>query len=437
MAIQQIAWGGNMAAELKSGKNGGLYITTPPIFDPVSGKSGNLVDFENMQQDQTNQIDRQNKQTITTANTLYTPEAIESYFNFTRNLPEYKSLENDNKFYENARDALLKVPQRQNNVGWIKPLLALSDSMTGSKLMQGYEEPEQLAPTILAYQKAIQDNKKNQLETLLGSMNKYKSGQQATTIGDLSENRLVTTIKDTDKDPRSFVRPVMKGKGKGSGASSGMNVYDKEYLKLAAKQDAKGSGVATSASRFMDVADGLEEYKDDFISPVGGDLFGLRKKFTGLAKPEYTSLVSVMRPEAIRSLAESFKGSMSDADRAVMESLAIVESGTIDENIEKAREFAKYAHVGNILKKMRSEFIKQGRRPSDFEIELQTYGSDLLGKSNEELGIKSSGRYSKNKAKTSQLNQTPKSNSGPKEGDETTLKSGKKAIFKGGKWQLK
>ena len=112
MAIQQIAWGGNMAAELKSGKNGGLYITTPPIFDPVSGRSGNLVDFENMQQDQTNQIDRQNKQTITTANTLYAPEAIENYFNFTRNLPEYKSLENDNKFYENARDALLKVPQR-------------------------------------------------------------------------------------------------------------------------------------------------------------------------------------------------------------------------------------------------------------------------------------------------------------------------------------
>ena len=306
-------------AELKSGKNGGLYITTPPIFDPVSGKSGNLVDFENMQQDQTNQIDRQNKQTITTANTLYTPEAIENYFNFTRNLPEYKDLENGNKFYENARDALLKVPQRQNNVGWIKPLLALSDSMTGSKLMQGYEEPEQLAPTILAYQKAIQDNKRNQLETLLGSMNRYKSGQQATTIGDLSENRLSSSTKDTDRDPRSFVKP------KGGGGKGKLGYTDKKAI----------DSYASNKTDFQDAIDNADE-----IDRTVNELESLGKAGYLHSPLKYNRLVEKLRNLSTLAGAAKLRP-MSDNDSKILGRDGWSTFANDKDNVELNRQKAK------------------------------------------------------------------------------------------------
>lgn len=119
----------------------------------------------------------------------YTEDEANETFDTIRKLPEYQAQQAGVSDMEQELERLKRLPQVSGDT-WQKPLLALVDSQTGSNLSKAYQENDVSQKTneqILKYQDALANRKKQQAETLMSGLNKFKSG--------------TTTTKDTGISP--------------------------------------------------------------------------------------------------------------------------------------------------------------------------------------------------------------------------------------------
>ncbi len=104
------------------------------------------------------------------------PAEFEKFAESYRQTPEFQAQQQGAKELEDAIN--MKMGKgAEGNSAWVKPLLALADSETGSNLMAGYTPP---APQdkLLALKEKLQDNKGNVLKELSSAFKAAKTGSE-------------------------------------------------------------------------------------------------------------------------------------------------------------------------------------------------------------------------------------------------------------------
>lgn len=102
-------------------------------------------------------------------------EGASDVINQARNLPEVQDAARSTSQMEDVVNMM--QASRDPNSYWVKPLLALSDSVTGSKLSGAYQDPAGKFDTILKYRDEINKRKQDMAKTLIDSISKMKTGQ--------------------------------------------------------------------------------------------------------------------------------------------------------------------------------------------------------------------------------------------------------------------
>lgn len=165
----------------------------------------------------------------------YTPEEASATFDQIRQLPEFQAQQAGVDELSNELDRLKKLPQVSGDT-WVKPLLALADSETGSKLSQGYDEndlSQKRNEMIMKYQDSLLNRKKQQADTLMSGLGKFKSG--------------TTTTKDTGISPSEQAKlDFQKAKQQQD--------YELELQKLAAQKAKKAKPELTAGEKKLEEA---------------------------------------------------------------------------------------------------------------------------------------------------------------------------------------
>lgn len=120
------------------------------------------------------------------------PEQVQEAMDTIRKSPEMQDLQQGEGSMRNA--LAMAAAQPNADPGWVKPLLALTDSWTGSKTMAGYTPgvtPHERTEMLLKYQDEIQKRKADIVKTLTGGLNASKNGGFVINTG---------TTKSTDTD---------------------------------------------------------------------------------------------------------------------------------------------------------------------------------------------------------------------------------------------
>lgn len=105
------------------------------------------------------------------------PDDVKAAMDVVRQSPENQDL----KAGDDRMQGLLSMIAGNQNVdpGWIKPILALADSQTGSKLMQGYTAPQNSQDTmkeLLKYADEIQKRKTDIMKSITSGVSAQKNG---------------------------------------------------------------------------------------------------------------------------------------------------------------------------------------------------------------------------------------------------------------------
>lgn len=367
---------------------------------------------------------------VNVQNQQYTPEEANKTFDIIRKLPEYQAQNAGVADLESEVERLKKVPQVSGDT-WLKPLLALVDSETGSNLSQGYQDndfSQKRNEMILKYQDAIANRKKQAADTLMSGLGKFKSGT-ATDVGgtDMTASKTGAQMAQTDANNQTKMNNAIIAAASKKGAGQKKNIYEESFARKGA-EDATKFLSAGGASKFNSMAQEieglattLEAKKNNLISPTGRG-GAVQSYLAGLADEDVAQAMDKADALAVELSSDSFKGSTSDRDAKIMAGGLVSKRGDESNIAEKLRQkAATIRHVGK-KQELKFQIQSQGGSSADVEKALKAADDAFYGPS----------------GAGSQKPAAPDAQpSGPKEGDETTLKSGKKAVFKGGKWQLK
>lgn len=118
---------------------------------------------------QDTQTDKKNK--------LLDPNDVKGAMNLVRMSPEYQGLQGG----EDRMEQMLSMAagQKSADPGWVKPLLALADSQTGSHLMQGYNQgptQDERTKELLKYSNEMQQRKMDMVKALTQGLSAQKGG---------------------------------------------------------------------------------------------------------------------------------------------------------------------------------------------------------------------------------------------------------------------
>lgn len=200
----------------------------------------------------------------------YTPEEANKTFEQIRQLPEYQAQQTSVDELSNELDRLKKLPQVSGDT-WVKPLLALADSETGSKLSQGYDEndaSQKRGEMILKYQDALLNRKKQQADTLMSGLGKFKSGTTTTKdtgISPAEQAKLDFQKAKAQQDYELELQKIAASKAKGK-AKPELTAGEKKLEEAAAARvDKMDAGALQDnialAKKLEDYADKLESGK--------------------------------------------------------------------------------------------------------------------------------------------------------------------------------
>lgn len=112
-----------------------------------------------------------------TANNYMDPEKVAAAMEVIRQSPEYQNVQQGDERMQSLLS--MAAQQKSADPGWIKPLLALADSQTGSKLMEGYTPgptQQQITSELLKYQDELQKRKADNMKAILQGVTAQKGG---------------------------------------------------------------------------------------------------------------------------------------------------------------------------------------------------------------------------------------------------------------------
>lgn len=178
-----------------------------------------------------------------TQNKFFDPTQVVQAADVIRNLPEVQNL---NQGEDNMQNILsMAMSQRSADPGWVKPLLALTDSQTGSKLMQGYTagpKAEDTNAMLLKYSDELQKRKADIAKNIIHGISAQKGGGLSTT----QEDRINQVLNSAGaKTPGGEIRQKMD------------EVRYRQLLSLAERSPGlmKSLGAAQTAQTELDLAD--------------------------------------------------------------------------------------------------------------------------------------------------------------------------------------
>lgn len=244
-------------------------------------------------------------QTIETAQVPMSEEAILGYSQAMRNMPEYQNMVNEDAVNVNMRDAVANLPVSDRS-GWVAPLAALTDQWTKSKLAGSVPKIQGNSELLLGLQNKVDQDKKNQLNTILTSMDKFKAGSIGTTKG--------------------VTRTTESGAATGGGAGKGKLGYvDKKAIDT----------YAPEKTMFQDAVDAADE-----MERIANELEAMGSKAYLTSPLEYNKRVK--RLESLNVLANAAKlKPMSDTDLKTLGSDAWRTMSSDKDNISGVRQKAR------------------------------------------------------------------------------------------------
>lgn len=243
-------------------------------------------------------------QLVQTTQTPFSPEDLDKYANMMRGLPEYQGMVDEDARVMNMRDAVANLPVPERS-GWVAPLAALTDTWTKSKLAGSVPKIEGNSELLLGLQNKANENKKRQLDAILSSTDKFKSGTTGLTTG--------SSIALQPAGPQ-------KGAGKGK-----LGYVDKKAIDT----------YAPEKTMFQDAVDAADE-----MERIAGELEAMGSKAYLTSPLEYNKRVK--RLESLNVLANAAKlKPMSDTDLKTLGSDAWRTFASDKDNISGVREKAR------------------------------------------------------------------------------------------------
>lgn len=283
--------------------------------------------------------------TMNIQNQQYTPEEAQKTFDIIRGLPEYQAQQEGVSDMEAELDRLKRLPAVSGDT-WMKPFLALVDSETGSNLSSAYQPndvSQKVNEMILKYQDNLANRKKQSAETLMSGLGKFKSGTKTDVGGtDMTASKTGAQMSQTDANNQTKIdTSEISAAKKGSAKDKFDEVFKSEAAKKAVETSfaGQGSNMKQSATDLRAAADVIRKSKNKLISPSGS--FGwARDMVANTFYEDVNAAKSTFSKEAVKSMADSFKGSMSDADRDMMIKSAYDSGADEEVNAKRAEVIA-------------------------------------------------------------------------------------------------
>lgn len=170
---------------------------------------------QDVQKDLEEQTDQ--KKVGQTRSRLFDPDEVSPILDMIRGLPEIADQKKGIGDLEDAISMMREMPSQRADA-WVKPLLALADSQTGSNLLKGYVEPtaaKNRSELLLKYGDEAAKRKGDLAKTILDSIGKFKSGTDIEQMiqGSKALQEAVETQKLDQFSGEGYVRPSGGGKG--------------------------------------------------------------------------------------------------------------------------------------------------------------------------------------------------------------------------------
>jgi len=167
------------------GKQGGTnpYTLNPLSQDQLPSTKGLPSGKNKQSKSSVNQ--KQDTKTSQTKNLYATPEDFASRLTSLEELPFFQDQKRGIDEMENALSMQMNRPQPQDSDYWVRPLIALTDSMTGSKLMAGFKPQETMADRnkkFIDMKDDIQKRRSDYNKQLLEGLTKMKEGTESNSI---------------------------------------------------------------------------------------------------------------------------------------------------------------------------------------------------------------------------------------------------------------
>lgn len=280
------------------------------------------------------------------------PEELGPTLDMLRGLPEFEAQRQAADDFENQLAMMREMPTA-NEAAWVKPLLALADSQTGSNLMKGYTEPtanKDRWQTLLKYGDEVARRKGDIAKNLLEGISKTKSG---TDIEQFIRNvKAIDAIENKTGQENftgdGFVAPPKPTKG-GKGGGQKSLFYDnlnKKFGMWAAEFLAGGgtSSAASDAATLKKIANKLKsgELKtgtaEGFLASAG-KVFGVKTNLQEVADE--------IARTSVNSLKGIFPGAISNAEREFIVTLSFDPKASPKSNYGRLMKAARIIEKGN------------------------------------------------------------------------------------------
>lgn len=279
-------------------------------------------------------VTRDGDKAITEVYSQVTPDDANKTFNLVRDLPEIQAQIQSNADLENELNRLKARPRVQENA-WIKPLVALADSETGSNLMAGYTAPEKNKnrdETILRYQDALANRRKQVADSMIGSLGKLRSGSEMKTV-----------LKDVTTDPDKNAALVTKAEANLMKPRSGKQ--KREFTPFERKQDMdfaadlgtwESGGQSSAAKSIKDLDYVMRQLETGDATKIDLPLIG-KTDFGGFAEnvpfSKARELRKIIDESVLPTLRATFGAAFTEKEGALKRSLNMDKWGTTEQNL--------------------------------------------------------------------------------------------------------
>lgn len=193
----------------------GAVVSTPAAIAPsMKVDQQSQTDAQTLQNKNGTEATDQGKYS-TSKGLFATPDEVNPVFDMIRGLPEFQAQSQGVDDLAAAIKNLKSAPAGKTE-GWIKPLLALADSETGSKLMAGFTEPKAAKDQnelLLKYEDALQKRRNDLSDNLIDSASKFKTGTSLEQV--LLGNKATTGLMEqaqSQQVQREGYKPVLRGR---------------------------------------------------------------------------------------------------------------------------------------------------------------------------------------------------------------------------------
>ncbi len=366
-----------------------------------------------------NEIKDQNRNQ-TQRDLFLSPEEFEQQAASVRGTPEFAAQNNSIDDINAEIERLRKM--KTNQASWLPPLIALTDSETGSNLMKGYQPgftEKDKAALIAKLVADVAARRGDMSNRLLQGVKGMRAGQQLQQVvqstGQTGTQQ--AQVKETDTQQQGF-KPPPKGGGKGGPKSKFFDAADTALGKQYSDWIAAGGG-NVSAEDLRTYDNIISRLKSGKLSSGTADSAKSRLgNLVGIKTDLQVASDEISRISA-SSLKKLFPGAISDAEREFITNLSFDKSADPKDNI---RRLTKAKNILERANRKQTEAMEFASRPENGTIRGFNWGTGDAS-----LGAGAGGKFTdaggdkvrvKNKA-------TGKVGSIPKSQLQKALKSGK------------